>query len=460
LHVVSSFLQEYWWAKPHARVCKKNSSGSLMREARKIPSARAITRPPSCHRASCFRISAPNIGRARVAGIAVLAAGLVLALAGARARAGTPRVPSAAERIALGQRIFSDPALSEPPGTSCASCHDPSRAYSSLNGSNNGLPRGSRPGHFARRTAPSLLYLRYVPTFRFRAEGQDGDEPEAQPFGGLFWDGRVDTVRELGRQPLLNPDEMNNRDGRRVAEAIRRGPYAQLFAGAFGGALDDPEATLAAVGQALEAFLTADAMAPFSSRYDDFVRGRASLTPLEDEGLRLFKDPAKGGCAGCHVLNEAVRDPVASMFTDYGYDALAIPRNDRAPRRPRPDLGLCERTDRATPSDDPSRCLYFRTPSLRNVAVRGSYMHNGAFRSLREVVAFYATRATDPRRWYRSGVPFDSVPAKYRGRVNVTLPPYDRKPGEAPALNDHEIDAVVAFLETLTDAPYRAIAAR
>ncbi len=383
--------------------------------------------------------------------------GAALALAAGRARAQAP-APSAAELIALGREIFGDAALSEPPGTSCASCHDPATAYASQNGSTNGLPRGSRPGHFARRTAPSLLYLRYVPPFRFRAEGQEGDGPDAQPVGGLFWDGRVDTIRELGRQPLLNPDEMNNRDGRRVAAAIARGRYAGAFARAFGPALADPEATLAAVGRALEAFLTAAEMAPFSSKYDDVIRGRATLTPEEARGMRLFKDPAKGGCAGCHLFNEAVPDPVASMFTDYGYEAVAVPRNARAPRARQPDLGLCERTDRAVPSDDPARCLYFRTPSLRNVAARRSFMHNGAFRSLREVVAFYATRASDPRRWYRSGVPFDSVPPKYRARVNVSSPPYDRKRGDPPALDDREIDAVVAFLRTLTDAPYRAAA--
>ena len=83
-------------------------------------------------------------------------------------------------------------------------------------------------------------------------------------------------------------------------------------------------------------------------------------------------------------------------------------------------------------------------------------MHNGAFQSLRDVVAFYATRASDPKRWYRSGVPFDSVPPKYRGRVNVTSPPYNRRPGDPPALDDREIDAVVAFLRTLTDSRYRA----
>jgi cytochrome c peroxidase len=396
---------------------------------------------------SCFRKVAPDIGRS-VAAMLLVSACLVPANGRAHAE------PAAAvELVALGREIFNDATLSDPPGTSCASCHDPATAYSSQNGSRNGLPRGSRRDHFARRTAPSLLYLRYVPSFRYH---QEGDDPEVQPFGGLFWDGRVDTVRDLGRQPLLNPDEMNNRDGRRVAEAIRRGPYGGAFARAFGRVLDDPEATLAAVGRALEAFLTADQMAPFSSKYDDFIRGRVSLTAEEAEGLRLFKDPARGGCAGCHTMNEAVRDPVASMFTDYGYDAVAIPKNDRAPRPRKPDLGLCERTDRAAPSDDPELCLYFRTPSLRNVAVRASYMHNGAFQSLREVVVFYATRASDPRRWYRSGVPFDSVPAKYRARVNVTSPPYNRRAGEPPALDGREIDAVVAFLRTLTDAPYRA----
>ena len=377
---------------------------------------------------------------------------------GGAARAETTPVtppPSAAEVVALGRQIFNDPRLSDPPGTSCASCHDPATAYSSQNGSTNGLPRGSRRDHFARRTAPSLLYLRFVPSFRYH---QEGDDPRVQPFGGLFWDGRVDTIRDLGRQPLLNPDEMNNRDGRRVAAEIAKGSYGAAFSRDFPTTLSDPDATLGAVGKALEAFLTADDMAPFSSKYDDFIRRRVALTAQESEGLRLFKDPAKGGCLGCHAFNEKVRDPVASMFTDYGYDAVAIPRNDQAPRPKKPDLGLCERTDRSTPSDDPASCLYFRTPSLRNVAVRSAFMHNGAFRSLREVVLFYATRATNPRRWYRSGVPFDSVPAKYRGHVNVTSPPYNRKRGEAPALDAREIDAVVAFLGTLTDARYRTAA--
>jgi cytochrome c peroxidase len=384
-----------------------------------------------------------------------------VALAAARASAAPPAAPPspAAALVELGRAIFFDASLSEPRGTSCASCHDPERAFSGNHGSRTGLPAGSRPGHFARRSSPSLLYLKYVPRFRFF---QEGDEPGAAPFGGLFWDGRVDTIGELVRQPLLNPDEMNNRDARAVAAKMARAGWAAAFRRAFGAAaLDDPEAALGSLGVAVEAFLTTDEMAPFSSRFDEVMRGRARFTTVEAEGMRLFKDPAKGACIGCHPFferNGRGGSSMISLFTDYGYDAVSPPRNPRIPPAARkPDLGLCERTDRANPSSEPSYCINFRTPSLRNVAVRGSYLHNGVFDDLRDVVAFYATRDTTPRRWYRSGVKFEDTPAKYRDHVNVTTPPYNRRAGQAPALSDAEIDAVVAFLRTLTDARYVSI---
>ena len=78
-------------------------------------------------------------------------------------------------------------------------------------------------------------------------------------------------------------------------------------------------------------------------------------------------------------------------------------------------------------------------------------MHNGAFANLRDVVRFYATRATNPERWYGRGARFDDTPAASRGLIDVTSVPYDRHVGDAPALDDAEIDAIVAFLGTLTD---------
>lgn len=353
--------------------------------------------------------------------------------------------------VAVGRAIFFDPNLSEPPGTSCASCHDPERAFSSFNGSTRGVPRGSREGHFARRASPSLLYLKYTPKFRYFLD--DDDAVAEAPHGGFFWDGRADSVHELVRQPLSNPDEMNNRDAASIAAKIERASYAAAFTRSF-GASANAEQTLSNVGFALEAFLTSDEMSPFSSRFDAYVRGRGKLTPFEMQGMRLFKDPGKGGCIGCHRFYDTATDPAESLFTDYGYDAIAVPHNARLPPGRKPDLGLCERQDREHPSNQPENCARFRTPSLRNVAVRGSFMHNGAFANLRDVVAFYATRAVDPKRWYGSGVKFEDVPAQYRKNVNVSSIPYNRRAGDTPPLNDSEIDAIVAFLNTLTDARY------
>ena len=165
---------------------------------------------------------------------------------------------------------------------------------------------------------------------------------------------------------------------------------------------------------------------PFSSRYDAYLRGEARLTALEARGLKLFKDLDKDNCVSCHLFYDTSKNPARSLFTDFGYDAVAVPRNAKIPANADPryfDLGLCERRDEATPSKDEMWCASFRTPSLRNVAVRQSFMHNGAFKKLRDVVSFYATRATSPLRWYKSGVKFDDVPEKYRDQVNVNSIP-------------------------------------
>jgi cytochrome c peroxidase len=370
-----------------------------------------------------------------------------------------PPSPRNQARVALGRTIFFDQCLSEPPGTSCAGCHDPAQAFAGNHGSSIGVARGSRPGHFARRNTPSVLYLKFVHRFHYHWE-EDAPLPDA--FGGFFWDGRADSLAALVEQPLTNPDEMNLRDRAQLAQRLRAGPYAGELRRQFGaGALDTPDAALAALGRAVEAFLTSDEMTPFRSRYDDYIRGRGALTPLELRGLALFRSPEKGNCASCHRFNPTSPNPARSLFTDYGYEAPAVPRNPRIPANRDPayaDRGLCERDEARSHTDDPRLCSSFRTPSLRNVAVRRSFMHNGAFSRLRDAVAFYATRSTDPARWYRSGVKFDDVPEPYRIYVNERLVPYDRGAGQTPRLDDGEIDAIVAFLETLTDAPYRPAA--
>jgi cytochrome c peroxidase len=358
--------------------------------------------------------------------------------------------PSNAKRIALGRRIFFDPALSEPRGTSCASCHDPALGFAGDHGSRVGVALGSRPGVFARRNTPSLLYLKFVPKFRFYQEDDDKHALETEPFGGFFWDGRSDSIAALVAQPLLNPREMNNEDLAHIADKLAHASYTRDFRAEFPNALADPMTAVAALGSALEAFLTTPEMAPFSSRYDSYLRGTGKLSAKEAEGLRLFKDLNRVGCAKCHTLNDKSSTPDRSMFTDYGYEAVGAPRNLKLATHDE-DRGLCERTDAENPSNGEEWCVSFRTPSLRNVALRKSFMHNGAFSSLRDVVSFYATRASNPARWYASGTPFDDTPAPYRELIGASVVPYNRRPSDWPALTEPEIDAIVAFLGTLTD---------
>ena len=101
-------------------------------------------------------------------------------------------------------------------------------------------------------------------------------------------------------------------------------------------------------------------------------------------------------------------------------------------------------------------CGQFKTPSLRNVAARQTLMHNGVFHDLASAVRFYAERDTHPERWYPRAANgrverFNDLPLAHRGNVDRLTPPMDRKPGDAPALNDGDVADIVAFLRTLTD---------
>jgi cytochrome c peroxidase len=282
--------------------------------------------------------------------------------------------------------------------------------------------------------------------------------PAPVPFGGLFADGRADDVPDLLRHPLLDPREMHNRSLDEVARKLRSAPYADGLRREFGPqALATTAGAMAALGKAMESFLQSREMAPFSARYDAWVQGKAKFSEQELRGLKLFKNPDKGNCASCHKFNETSSNPARSMFTDYGFDAIGVPRNRALPatRDARYfDTGLCATAAAKGWPDSGQWCGYFRTPSLRNVAVRERFMHNGAFTKLRDAVAFYATRSIEPERWYKDGKLFDDLPKGYRGNVNVATLPYNRRKGMQPALDDGEIDAIVAFLGTLTDAPW------
>jgi cytochrome c peroxidase len=364
----------------------------------------------------------------------------------------------------LGLRIFEDTALSNPPGQSCSSCHDPKRAFSGNAGSRiDAVAAGSRPGVFGSRNVPTIAYASFRPPFSFVRDVDEDGRPHDEPVGGFFWDGRADTLAEQAKGPLLNPREMNNASPAGVVEKVRHASYAPMFRSIFGStSLDDDERAFQQVADALAAFESSRSFHPFSSKFDDYLRQEVQLDEKEALGLELFENPKKGNCIACHAGNPHSRDPADWLFTDFTFDALGLPRNGQIPDNSEPDafdLGLCQRprlADKA-PShfDISSVCGAFQVPSLRNVALTAPYGHNGVFANLREVVSFYATRDTNSERWYATSAkttqPFDDLPLTYQANVNREEPPYDRKVGQAPRLNDEEIDALVAFLQTLTD---------
>jgi cytochrome c peroxidase len=356
---------------------------------------------------------------------------------------------------ALGSKLFVDPSLSASGRMACATCHDPKHAFGPPNALpvQFGGPDLRQPGL---RAVPSLRYLQAIP--QFTAHYYDSDDEgdgsvDNGPTGGLTWDGRADRFRDQARLPLLSPTEMANAAPADVVARVQAAPYAGDLRALFGAAIfDDADKAFAAVVEALEVFQQdARLFYPYSSKYDDWLAGRAALSPQEARGLQLFEAPAKGNCINCHRSRRA-RDGTPPQFTDYGLIAIAVPRNPAIPANADPafrDLGACGplRTDLAGRD---RYCGLFRTPSLRNVALRKTFFHNGLVHDLREAVAFYAERDTRPEKWYPRG-PFEDLPEPYWANVNRE-PPFDRKPGDAEPLTAPEIDDIVAFLGTLTDA--------
>ncbi|MBS0533162.1 MAG: c-type cytochrome [Proteobacteria bacterium] len=366
----------------------------------------------------------------------------------------------AAALEALGRQIFSDPSLSASGAMACATCHDPNNAFAPSNAM--AIQPGGKDGRQTGfRAAPSLKYLQAVPQFSehyYESEDEGDASIDNGPTGGLTWDGRADRGNDQARIPLLAPFEMANADEASVAAKLAIASYAGDIKALFGDdVFADPTKAVSAATKALSVFEQSAAdFYPYSSKYDFYLAGRATLSEQEMRGLKLFNDEDKGNCGNCH-RSERASDGSAPQFSDFGMIAVGVPRNRAIAANADAaffDLGLCGplRTDLKGRDD---YCGLFRTPSLRNVALRKTFFHNGVITSLRDAVAFYATRDTDPGRWYPHNADgtvekFDDLPQRYRANINFE-PPFGGKPGDKPALTDAEIDDIVAFLKTLTD---------
>ena len=330
----------------------------------------------------------------------------------------------------LGKLLFFEESLSTPPGQACSTCHSPEIAFADPE-SDLPVSKGARPGLYGSRNDMTIAYAAFIPPLHRNKE-------EEIWIGGLFWEGRVNSLAKQAQSPLLNPLEMANPDTMTIAGKLRALSYAALFNEAYGSdALSNPDTAFTNMADAIEAYEKTSEVSPFSSKYDSWLRGETELSMQELRGLKLFEAEDKGNCAACHPSRPA-EDGSPPLFTDFTYDNLGTPRNPENPFYSLPselnpdgfafvDLGLGKTVN------DPAQNGKFRVPTLRNVAITPPYMHNGVFKTLFNVMAFYNTR--DVAEW-----PAPEVSA------NVNM----EELGDL-GLTNQELEDLVAFLRTLTD---------
>ena len=397
-----------------------------------------------------------------------------------------PKVQALSFMARLGRDIFFDTSLSSSGKLACASCHSPDRAYGPPTDGPVmlGGPELKLPGL---RTVPSLTYLERQPDFSIGPEKEDVDDtvaPLAQqaeagknavrvekiatqtaqsenivPQGGLFWDGRADTLQIQASGPMLDPREMDGGSIEIIAEKLRNAPYAKKFTTLFGERiLKDTKLLVAEATFAVGRYQVEEpSFHPYDSKYDYWLEGKARLTEAETRGLKLFNDPEKANCAGCHTSAPG-RDGSPPAFTDTQYEALGAPRNLALSDTKDPgffDLGVCGPV-RKDIAEQTQFCGMFKTPSLRNTAVRRVFFHNGVFHTLQEVMDFYNFRDTNPEKIYPVGgdgkvQKYNDLPAQYHANVDVADPPFNRHLGETPAMTAQDETDIIAFLKTLND---------
>lgn len=379
-----------------------------------------------------------------------LVAGLMAGCGGGGNETSSSTADTMSAEARVGALIFNDQTLSASGQQSCASCHasDSGHAQNNALAAQLGGPNGDLQGG---RTSPTANYLQTNTAFHVDDEGT--------PTGGFFWDGRAESLADQAAGPFLNPVEMANADKATVVGKVKVASYAADFKAAYGSTVfDDVDGAYAKITQAIAKFeIESSTFHPYDSKYDQYLRGKVQLTDQELRGLSLFEDTEKGNCASCHPSQKGT-DGSFPLFTDFTYDNLGVPRNTELKANADAsffDLGLCSSGTR-TPETNPEWCGAFKVPTLRNVALRKAYFHNGKFKNLKDVVTFYVQRDVYPEKFYPlkadgSVNKFDDLPAQYHQYVNTGEAPYDRQPGQAPRLNDTEIDDVVAFLKTLSD---------
>ena len=331
----------------------------------------------------------------------------------------------------LGKALYFDQSLSKNGNQSCATCHDPVVGYtgpvSAINAHGAVYP-GSVPTLFGNRKPPSAAYAGESSSLHY-------DPSLGGWSGGMFWDGRADgsalgdPLAEQAKGPFLNPLEQGLVSAEELCSKVKAGKYVSLFENVWGaGSLNCAEAGLVydRIGISIAAYERSTEVNPYNSKFDlfwdkarskrlDVTRINLSnwtryrklgFSDTELYGLAMFNDPTSANCASCHSLAPGSKG--YPLFTDYSYDNLGVPRNQENPfysnlaSNPAGaswvDYGLGGYLESAQPNHAAQEMGKMKVPTLRNVDKRPSvdfvkaYGHNGYFKSLSDVVRFYAMR--------------------------------------------------------------------
>lgn len=367
---------------------------------------------------------------AGLAGTAVLAADA----ATAKPPLGLPPVPIPAdnpqtpEKVALGKKLFDDKRFSSTGQVSCATCHDEKKAFTdSPLRTSEGIKKGGK-ALTGTRNAPTVVNSAY--------------------FDVQFWDGRSPSLEDQSQHPFINPVEMGLKDHQPILKIVRSDPaYVKAFEQVFGK--KGAQVTMKEVQQAIGAFERTQVSG--NSPFDRYFYGGESgaLTDAQKRGFDIYVN--KGRCVSCHAIEQT-----QALFTDNRFHNIGVGINDIQKDVPalageflQAKATLAEvdvkvlgdkRTSelgRFAISRDFEGLGAFKTPTLRNVAVTGPYMHDGSVKTLKDVVVHYnnggVTKEGDPVNDFLSG-------------------------GIRPLnLTEQEIDDLVSFMEALTSPEYAAL---
>lgn len=369
----------------------------------------------------------------------------------------------------LGKEIFFDKELSINKNQACAACHASEVGFTgpdSLINVMGSVYEGSVAGRFGNRKPPAAAYA--------------GDSPilyqnlsTGSWVGGMFWDGRAtgwtldDPLAEQAKGPFLNPMEQGLPDAACVVYRVVTSDYKQLYKQVWGelkikwpknvcsavitlSTDDQTKVNLAYdnIARSIAVYERSKEVSSFTSKYDDYLKGKPVLTEQESRGLNLFNNKAK--CANCHV---------PPLFTDFTFDNLGIPKNPMNPfyyEKTWNGLGggidwidhglggFLETTQYSASAQENNG--KHKVPTLRNVDKRPypdfikAYGHNGYFKSLNQIVHFYNTRDVIGEGWNGVLWPAPEVSANMNTAEMGDL-----------GLSVSEEEDIVAFLKTLSD---------